>query len=221
MELLFFLAPFVVLGIGVLFVAFSGGPGRARQAYLTRRAPQLPARAGAHLRRRSGSPSRLFVITGREESVGASGSLAATEADAELEEGKTLFLQNCSSCHSLDAANARGVTGPDLDELAPLEEDRVLSAIEIGGTGENRMPAGLLEGENADRGGVRRPRSPAAERRATAADVLGAAGPAAPVPLAESLERGSRCGPGSAAPPPGIATARHATAGSRPRADPP
>ena len=92
----------------------------------------------------------VLVITGREESVGASGSLAATEADADLEEGKTLFLQNCSSCHSLDAANARGVTGPDLDELAPLEEDRVLSAIEIGGTGDNRMPAGLLEGENAD-----------------------------------------------------------------------
>ena len=83
--------------------------------------------------------------------MGASGSLAATEADADLEEGKTLFLQNCSSCHSLDAANARAESpGLDLDELAPLEEDRVLSAIEIGGTGDNRMPAGLLEGENAD-----------------------------------------------------------------------
>jgi mono/diheme cytochrome c family protein len=149
MELIFFLAPFVVLGIGVLFVAFSGGPGRARQAYLTggRRSFRL---ALVLVYVALGVAIPLLVITGREESVGASGSLAATEADADLEEGKTLFLQNCSSCHSLDAANARGVTGPDLDALAPLEEDRVLSAIEIGGTGENRMPAGLLEGENAD-----------------------------------------------------------------------
>ncbi len=149
MELIFFLAPFVVLGVGVLFVAFSGGPGRARQAYLTggRRSFRL---ALVLVYVALGVAIPLFVITGREESVGASGSLAATEADADLEEGKTLFLQNCSSCHSLDAANARGVTGPDLDELAPLEEDRVLSAIEIGGTGDNRMPAGLLEGENAD-----------------------------------------------------------------------
>jgi mono/diheme cytochrome c family protein len=149
MELIFFLAPFVVLGIGVLFVAFSGGPGRARQAYLTggRRSFRL---ALVLVYVALGVAIPLLVITGREESVGANGSLAATEADADLEEGKTLFLQNCSSCHSLDAANARGVTGPDLDALAPLEEDRVLSAIEIGGTGENRMPAGLLEGENAD-----------------------------------------------------------------------
>src|SRR5688572_20572218 len=100
MELIFFLAPFVVLGIGVLFVAFSGGPGRARQAYLTggRRGFRL---ALVLVYVALGVAIPLLVITGREESVGASGSLAATEADADLEEGKTLFLQNCSSCHSL------------------------------------------------------------------------------------------------------------------------
>ena len=54
MELIFFLAPFVVLGVGVLFVAFSGGPGRARQAYLTGGRRKLPARAGARLRRARG-----------------------------------------------------------------------------------------------------------------------------------------------------------------------
>jgi mono/diheme cytochrome c family protein len=149
MELLFFLAPFVILGIGVLFVAFSGGPGRARQAYLTggRRGFRLVL---VLVYVALGIAVPAIVIVGREESVGASGSLSTAEADADLEEGKTLFLQNCSSCHSLDAANARGVTGPDLDELAPLDEERVLSAIETGGTGENRMPAGLLDGENAD-----------------------------------------------------------------------
>jgi hypothetical protein len=41
------------------------------------------------------------------------------------------------------------VTGPDLDELGGLDEQRVLNAIESGGTGQGRMPADLLEGENA------------------------------------------------------------------------
>lgn len=149
MELLFFLAPFVILGVGVLFVAFSGGPGRARQAYLTGggRAFRL---ALVLIYVALGIAVPALVIVGREESVGASGSLATAEADTEIEEGKNLFLENCSSCHTLEAANARGVTGPNLDELAPLEEDRVLSAIEKGGTGKNRMPAGLLDGEDAD-----------------------------------------------------------------------
>ena len=31
-----------------------------------------------------------------------------------------------------------------------MTEDRVLQAIKIGGTGQKRMPAGLLEGEDAE-----------------------------------------------------------------------
>ena len=36
MEIVGFLAPWLLIGIGVFFVAFSGGPGAAREAYLTR-----------------------------------------------------------------------------------------------------------------------------------------------------------------------------------------
>ena len=36
MEVLAFLIPFVLLGAAVVFIAFSGGPGAAREAYLTR-----------------------------------------------------------------------------------------------------------------------------------------------------------------------------------------
>ncbi len=36
MKVLVFLVPWILVGIGVVFVGFSGGPGRARQAYLTR-----------------------------------------------------------------------------------------------------------------------------------------------------------------------------------------
>ena len=36
MEIVFFLVPFVVAGLAVIFIAFSGGPSAAREAYLTR-----------------------------------------------------------------------------------------------------------------------------------------------------------------------------------------
>jgi mono/diheme cytochrome c family protein len=150
MELLvFFLAPFVVLGVAVFFVAFSGGPGRARHAYLSRGGRGFRI-AMVALYVALGIAVPAIVIAGREETVGSEGALARAELDPALEEGKNLFAENCASCHSLDAANARGVTGPDLDSLAPLDFDRVRNAIEIGGTGDERMPAQLLVGENAD-----------------------------------------------------------------------
>ena len=36
MEVLLVIVPFLVLGLIVIFIAFSGGPGAAREAYLTR-----------------------------------------------------------------------------------------------------------------------------------------------------------------------------------------
>ena len=45
---------------------------------------------------------------------------------------------------------ARGVTGPDLDELGGVDRERVLNAIKNGGSGQDRMPANLLSGEDAE-----------------------------------------------------------------------
>lgn len=148
MEVLAFLVPFVLLGAGVIFVAMSGGPGRAREAYLTKggrffKFSMVLLYAGL------GLAVPALVITDRGPAQGATGPLKHAEASDELEEGKELFRQTCASCHSLAAANARGVTGPDLDEIGEMTEERVVTAIEIGGTGQNRMPAGLLEGEDA------------------------------------------------------------------------
>ena len=36
MEVLIVLVPFVLAGVAVIFIAFSGGPSAAREAYLTR-----------------------------------------------------------------------------------------------------------------------------------------------------------------------------------------
>jgi cytochrome c553 len=152
MEVVAFILPFVLLGGLVLFIAFSGGPGAAREAYLTR---------GSRLFKVSmifvfvvfGAVVPALVLANKDEEAGAVGSLRSEDLSDSEHEGKDLFRQTCSSCHSLAAVNARGVTGPNLDEIGIAEgesgQTRVLNAIKNGGTGQNRMPAGLLEGDNA------------------------------------------------------------------------
>jgi mono/diheme cytochrome c family protein len=149
MEVLVVLVPFVLLGLAVLFVAFSGGPGAARQAYLTRGGRAF--RVGVpllYLALGVGVPAA--VIAGRHESEGATGRLRQMKLTKEDERGKNLFKETCASCHNLDAVNARGVTGPDLDEIGQVTKQRVLGAIKNGGTGQGRMPAGLLQGRDAE-----------------------------------------------------------------------
>jgi mono/diheme cytochrome c family protein len=139
---------FLIAGAGVAFVAFSGGPGRAREAYLTggRRffrivLPILYIGLGVAV--------PAVVIANRHQAEGGVGILKDKEAKGQVAKGKRIFRQTCSSCHSLAAVNARGVTGPNLDQIGAVSKGRVLSAIKIGGTGQGRMPAGLLQGPNA------------------------------------------------------------------------
>ena len=66
------------------------------------------------------------VIAGRGEAEGGTGALRTTEPTAKEELGKELFIQNCKSCHTLEAVQAHGVTGPNLDELGGLDKQRVL-----------------------------------------------------------------------------------------------
>jgi mono/diheme cytochrome c family protein len=143
------IAAFVALGIGVLFVAASGGGAAARENYLTRGRtlfrvvfPILVIVLGLAV--------PALVIAGRKAGEGATGQLATVKPDAKVKQGKQLFRSTCWSCHTLAAAGARGVTGPNLDEIAPLTKQRVLAAIKNGGTGAGRMPKGLLEGDEAD-----------------------------------------------------------------------
>jgi mono/diheme cytochrome c family protein len=139
---------FLVLGSGVAFVAFSGGPGRARQAYLTGGSrffkivlPLIYLGIGIAV--------PALVIANGNSKEGGTGTLANVSPTKIQAKGKQLFRQTCASCHSLAAVNARGVTGPNLDQIGQVTEQRVLSALRIGGTGDKRMPAGLLSGANA------------------------------------------------------------------------
>ena len=148
MNVWIFLIPWILVGLGVVFVAFSGGPGRARQAYLTRgnRAFQITILV---IYLGVGIAVPAIILTARTDAQGATSQLETKHASAQISRGKTLFRATCASCHTLAAVNARGVTGPDLDRIGQVTPARVMSAIRIGGTGQNRMPSGLLQGKNA------------------------------------------------------------------------
>jgi mono/diheme cytochrome c family protein len=68
------------------------------------------------------------------------------DAGDDAGEGKSLFTASCGGCHELSDAETTGSVGPTLDGAA-LDADTVKSKIAAGGGG---MPAGLLEGEEAD-----------------------------------------------------------------------
>lgn len=149
MEFVIPLIPFVVAGIVVIFIAFSGGPSAAREAYLTG-GRRFFTFSMVLLYLGLGVAVPAVVIASRGQSVGGTGSLRSEEVSGKLKDGKQLFIQTCKSCHTLDAVGAKGVTGPDLDELGGVDRSRVLHAIKIGGTGDGRMPPGLLSGQDAD-----------------------------------------------------------------------
>ena len=148
MEVLLVIGPFVVLGIIIIFIAFSGSPGAAREAYLTRGGRAF-AIAVISIYAVFGVVIPAAVIASRGESVGAVGHLRTEQPTTNQEDGKALFIETCKSCHTLAAVNARGVTGPNLDELGGVDYARVRNAIKIGGTGDGRMPPELLTGEDA------------------------------------------------------------------------
>jgi cytochrome c553 len=149
MQVLLVIVPFLVLGLIVLFIAFSGGPGAAREAYLTR-GGRVFTFLIVLIYVGLGIAVPAAVIAGRGESEGGVGPLRTEPADKSFEEGKTIFIATCKSCHTLAAVQAHGVTGPNLDELGP-DKQRVLNAIKNGGTGQGRMPKDLLEGEDAQK----------------------------------------------------------------------
>lgn len=62
-------------------------------------------------------------------------------APAAPSEGKALFVQNCSGCHTLADAGTTGKVGPNLDQAKPTRE-RALAMLENGGgTGLGVMPS--------------------------------------------------------------------------------
>ena len=143
-----FVIGFLALGAAVAFIAFFGGPSGAREAYLTR-GNRLFRIAIPVIYVALGIAVPALVIADREEAKGASGPLRSTTGNSHFNRGKLLFRETCWSCHTLKAAGAQGVTGPNLDTIGAITTTRALNAIRIGGTGLGRMPPGLLSGKDA------------------------------------------------------------------------
>jgi cytochrome c oxidase subunit 1 len=78
----------------------------------------------------------------------APAAVAEKPLSPEAERGRELFVSNCGSCHAFEPAGTSGGVGPDLSGI-PLNEERVLTAIEVGGTGSGAMPAGIISGADA------------------------------------------------------------------------
>src|SRR3954452_13781172 len=102
MEIVAFLVPWLLVGLGVVFVAFSGGPGAAREAYLTRgrtffkiAIPVLYIGLGIAI--------PAVVIANSHKKVGNHGALAQETPHGDLQRGKDVFQQTCASCHTLKA----------------------------------------------------------------------------------------------------------------------
>ena len=118
MEVLLVIGPFLVLGIIVIFIAFSGGPGAAREAYLTRGGRAVHASSSAALPRArrgraGGGDRRARRVGGRRRARCAPSR--PTQAD---EEGKELFIARPARAATTSTrSRPTGVTGPDLDEL--------------------------------------------------------------------------------------------------------
>jgi hypothetical protein len=160
LALYLFVAFWVVLGVGVFFVAGRGGPRGARdtvhtQSYRGRRAMTLVfvviyAGFGVVL-------PVVFLVGNHNNANAQIGGIKLTSAE---KKGREIFGQKCGLCHTLAAANAVGKVGPNLDVVMPTEA-LVLHTIANGclqnpppGSqeaclGQGTMPADVVQGVQA------------------------------------------------------------------------
>ena len=137
----------VVAGIAVVLVAMSATRrrrGDAKESKASSRATALGLAAFFIVV--GGVIPAAVMISNTDKDAEASGGVDLT---SEQVEGRQLFAENCSTCHTLAASNAVGKVGPDLDKMRPAEELTV-DAIEKGrARGMGQMPAELLNGSEA------------------------------------------------------------------------
>jgi mono/diheme cytochrome c family protein len=151
MALLALVLLFVVLGLGVLFVAMSGGPSGARRRIQTQtrsgRTFAVVAFLGAVLVLGIAIPAAVIATVKNDTAIPEAGVNELTSLQAH---GRELFGQRCANCHTLPAAGAYAKVGPDLEQLRPPKA-LVLDAIENGrAQGNGQMAADLVEGEDAE-----------------------------------------------------------------------
>jgi mono/diheme cytochrome c family protein len=151
MSTLVFVLIWVALGLGLLLVAMSGGPGGALKGLMSQ--SRTGRRAAVVLF------GLALIVLGVAVPAGVIAAVSSRddipEADvtnltASEKRGRDLFGERCANCHTLQAANAVAQVGPSLDQLRP-NKALVLDAIENGrARGNGQMAAGLYVGRDAE-----------------------------------------------------------------------
>jgi mono/diheme cytochrome c family protein len=147
-----FLAFWIVLGLGLFFIAARGGPRGARatlqsQSRSGRRTATILFAAFYLL---AGVAVPVAILVGNGDSADARIGGTSVRLSAEAEEGREIFGERCGSCHALAASGADGKVGPSLDQLKPPEA-LVLDAVIRGRQrGSGTMPAEIVQGEDAE-----------------------------------------------------------------------
>jgi mono/diheme cytochrome c family protein len=151
MTTLAFVLFWLLVGVGLLFVALSGGPRGARERLYSQ------SHAGRRL------SYVLFAVALLAFGIAIPGAVIAVVKDrndipeanvsnltAQEKRGQELFGQRCRNCHTLKAAQATAKVGPNLDQLAPTKA-LILDAIHKGrANGNGNMAANLVEGADAE-----------------------------------------------------------------------
>jgi mono/diheme cytochrome c family protein len=116
-----FVALWVVVSFGLVYVAVRGGPSHVRAAVQrpSRGANRFVGVVFTFMALGFGIALPLALLTGNHSHADAQvGGMKLTAAERD---GRTLFGEHCAVCHTLAAANAIGKVGPNLDTLKPSE----------------------------------------------------------------------------------------------------
>jgi mono/diheme cytochrome c family protein len=151
MSTLIFVLVWVVLGLGLLLIALSGGPTGATQRLMSTsrvaRRIAIVLFAGFVLVLGILIPAAVIAAVSNRDDIPEANVTGLTDAE---KNGRELFGLRCANCHTLKAANAIASVGPNLDQLRP-NKALVLDAIENGrARGNGQMAAGLYTGQDAD-----------------------------------------------------------------------
>jgi mono/diheme cytochrome c family protein len=148
---LFFVLVFVGLGLATLVIAMSRGRGGlgGMMHSQTRGSRRFALFLFIAALLGFGIAVPAWVIASNEDRSDAPAAQISGLTKDEVH-GQELFGRRCGLCHSLKAANAVAMVGPNLDDLSPNEK-LVLDAIHKGrSNGNGQMPAQIYTGKDAE-----------------------------------------------------------------------
>jgi mono/diheme cytochrome c family protein len=146
-----FVVAFVILGLGTLLFAMSGGRGglgdllhsqtRGSRRFATFSFFLSLLVLGIAI------PAAVIAAVVNKDDIPSAGVTNLTAAE---KRGQELFGRRCGLCHSLKAANAVARVGPDLDAVAPNEKFTLDAILKGRANGNGQMPAQIYTGEDAE-----------------------------------------------------------------------